>query len=105
MPFKALLHRASNSAFGNASDPLGAAAPNAYSAVMSQAPSPIRPTDAEAIGESRNIVTLTITEFQECSATGAQQSRQFSDESANQLQAITTAIKRKARLCGNAEAR
>ena len=63
------------------------------------------PTDAEAIGESRNIVTLTITEFQECSATGAQQSRQFSDESANQLQAITTAIKRKARLCGNAEAR
>jgi hypothetical protein len=63
------------------------------------------PTDAEAIGESRNVVTLTIAEFKECSATRAQQPRQFSDESANQLQPITAAIKRKAWLCGNAEAR
>jgi hypothetical protein len=63
------------------------------------------PTDAEAIGESRNVVTLTVTEFQECSAAGAQQSWQLSDESANQLQPITAAIKRKAWLCGNAEAR
>jgi hypothetical protein len=63
------------------------------------------PTDAEAIGESRNVVTLTVTEFQECSTTRAQQSWQLSDESANQLQPITAAIKRKARLCGNAEAR
>jgi heme iron utilization protein len=56
MPFKALPHRASNSAFGNASDPLGAAAPNAYSAVMSQAPSPIRPTDAEAIALAQHLL-------------------------------------------------
>jgi hypothetical protein len=63
------------------------------------------PTDAEAIGESRNVVTLTITKFQECSATGAQQSRQLSDESANQFQSITATIKRKAWLCSNAEAR
>ena len=46
------------------------------------------PTDAETISESGNIVTLTVTEFQECSATGAQQSWQLSDESANQLQPI-----------------
>jgi len=63
------------------------------------------PTDAEAIGESRNVVTLTVTEFQECSTTRAQQSWQLSDESANQLQPITAAIERKAWLCGNAETR
>jgi hypothetical protein len=33
------------------------------------------PTNAETISESGNIVTLTVTEFQECSATWAQQSR------------------------------
>jgi hypothetical protein len=63
------------------------------------------PTDAKAIGESCNVVTLTIAEFKECNATGAQQSWQLSDESANQLQPITAAIKRKAWLCSNAEAR
>jgi hypothetical protein len=63
------------------------------------------PTDAEAIGESCNVVTLTVTEFQQRSATGAQQSRQLSDKSANQFQAITATIKRKARLCSNAKVR
>jgi hypothetical protein len=63
------------------------------------------PTDAEAIGESRNVVTLTVTEFQVCSTTRAQQSWQLSDESANQLQPIATAVECKAWLCGNAEAR
>jgi len=63
------------------------------------------PTDAEAIGESCNVVTLTVTEFQQHSATGAQQSRQLSDKSANQFQAITATIKRKARLCSNAKVR
>jgi hypothetical protein len=62
------------------------------------------PTDAETVGESRNIVTLTVTEFQQCNAARAQESRQLSDESANQLQPIATAIKREARLRGNAEA-
>jgi hypothetical protein len=63
------------------------------------------PTKAETVDESGNVITLTITEFQECGATGAQQSRQLSDESANQFQSITATIERQARLRGNAEAR
>jgi hypothetical protein len=62
------------------------------------------PADAKAIGKSRNVVTLTVTEFQECNAARAQESRQLSDESANQLQPIAAAIEREARLRGNAEA-
>jgi hypothetical protein len=63
------------------------------------------PTDAEAIGETRNVVTLTVTEFKECGATWAQQARQLGDKSANQFQPITAAIECEAWLCGNAEAR
>jgi hypothetical protein len=63
------------------------------------------PTDAEAIGETRNVVTLTVTEFKECGAAWAQQARQLSDKSANQFQPITAAIECEAWLCGNAEAR
>jgi hypothetical protein len=63
------------------------------------------PTDTESVGESGNVITLAIAKFQERCAAWAKQARQLRDESANQFQAITATVERKAWLGSDAESR